>query len=35
MEPFTGACCGANSQYAADFVDGDCCRGDWKARLKK
>lgn len=34
-EPFTGACCGADSPYAADFVDGDCCCEDWKARLKK
>lgn len=34
-EPFTGACCGAESPYAADFVDGDCTCADWKARLKK
>lgn len=34
-EPFTGACCGADSPYAADFVDGDCTCADWKARLKK
>lgn len=34
-EPFTGACCGAESPYAADFVDGDCTCTDWKARLKK
>ena len=26
---------GANSPYVAGFVDGDCCCGDWKARLKK
>ena len=25
----------ADSTYAADFVDGDCCCDDWKARLKK
>ena len=34
-EPFTGACCGADSPYRADFVDGDCTCADWKARLKK
>lgn len=34
-EPFTGACCGADSPYVADFVDGDCYCDDWKARLKK
>lgn len=34
-EPFTGACCGADSPYAADFVDSDCTCADWKERLKK
>ena len=29
----TGACCGADSPYVADFVDDDCCCDDWKARL--
>lgn len=34
-EPFTGACCGADSPHCADFVDDDCTCTDWKARLKK
>ena len=32
-DPFTGACCGANSPYCADFIDGDNTRNHWKARL--
>lgn len=34
-EPFAGACCGADSPYWTDFVDGDCTCADWKERLKK
>ena len=32
-EPFTGACCGADSPHCADFVDGDNTCNHWKARL--
>ena len=32
-EPFTGACCCADSPYCADFVDGDNTCNYWKARL--
>ena len=32
-EPFTGACCGADSLYCADFVDGDNTCNYWEARL--
>ena len=32
-EPFTGVCCGADSPYWTDFVDGDNTCNHWKARL--
>ena len=32
-EPFTGVCCGADSPYWTDFVDGDNICNHWKARL--
>lgn len=34
-EPFTGACCSADSPYCADFTDGDCTCDSWKERLEK